>query len=229
MNWLGVIILAIPVLYIFSGFQKGMVKMAFSFLSIFITLAACFILNTYIEKMLKQETRIYENIQNECVSYMKETIEIQDSTEEQKNIIQNLPLPEDITKLLFAENTDKENGDILAEGFIKSLSGYITDFIIGAISLILTFLLVSIVMGAAGKILGTIFSFPVLSLMNRIGGAALGAVKGICIIWIFFLVIGAFWNTAWAQNFYHLIRENTITGYLYDQNIFLYFLKGIIK
>ena len=34
MNWLCVIILAVPVMYIFKGFQKGMVKMAISFLSV---------------------------------------------------------------------------------------------------------------------------------------------------------------------------------------------------
>jgi uncharacterized membrane protein YkgB len=87
----------------------------------------------------------------------------------------------------------------------------------------------NVLMGLIGKILGTIFSFPILSMLNRIGGAVLGAAKGICIVWIFFLIISIFWNAVWAQNCYHLIRENPIVSYLYDENIFLYFLKGIMK
>ena len=201
MNWLCVIILAIPVMYIFKGFQKGMVKMAVSFLSVFITLAACFILNPHIERVLKQETRIYESIQKQCENYIIDTVEVQEdeeiNREEQKEFIQKLSLPENITEIFFFKNESGEYEKVL--------------------------------MGLIGKILGTIFSFPILSMLNRIGGAVLGAAKGICIVWIFFLIISIFWNAVWAQNCYHLIRENPIVSYLYDENIFLYFLKGIMK
>ena len=93
----------------------------------------------------------------------------------------------------------------------------------------LTFLLINVLVGLLGKVLGTIFSFPILSMMNRMGGAVLGGAKGICMVWIFFLIIAVFWDNAWAQNCYYLIRENSIVSYLYDENIFLYFLKGIMK
>lgn len=234
MNWLCVIILAVPVMYILKGFQKGMVKMAVSFLSVFITLAACFIFNPHIEKVLKQKTGIYEGIQKQCEKYILDTVEIQEedgeiNEEEQKAVIQRLPLSENISEFLFSENLSGEYGNVLAETFVKYLAGCIADFIIGAISLFLTFLFVSILMGILGKILEVIFSFPILSMMNRTGGAILGAAKGICMIWIFFLAISIFWNAAWAQNCYHLIRENPIVSYLYDENMFLYFLKGIMK
>lgn len=233
MNWLCVIILAIPVMYIFKGFQKGMVKMAVSFLSVFITLAACFILNPHIERVLKQETRIYESIQKQCENYIIDTVEVQEdeeiNREEQKEFIQKLPLPENITEIFFFKNEPGEYEKVLMGTFVNYLAGSIANFIVGGISLFLTFLLMNVLMGLIGKILGTIFSFPILSMLNRIGGAVLGAAKGICIVWIFFLIISIFWNVVWAQNCYHLIRENPIVSYLYDENIFLYFLKGIMK
>lgn len=233
MNWLCVIILGIPVLYIFNGFQRGMVKMAVSFLSIFLTLAASFIFNPYVERTLKQETEIYESIQKKCEDYIIDTVEMKEneevSEEEQKAVIQKLPLPEEIIEFLFSNNVAGENGTVLMENFAGYLSGRIADFMIKIISLFLTFLLVSIVMGIFGKVLGKIFSFPILSMVNRIGGGVLGAAKGICMIWIFFLIISVFWDSVWAQNSYYLIKENAITGYLYDKNMFLYFLNGIIK
>lgn len=233
MNWLCVIILAIPVMYIFKGFQKGMVKMAVSFLSVFITLAACFILNPHIERVLKQETRIYESIQKQCENYIIDTVEVQEdeeiNREEQKEFIQKLSLPENITEIFFFKNESGEYEKVLMGTFVNYLAGSIANFIVGGISLFLTFLLMNVLMGLIGKILGTIFSFPILSMLNRIGGAVLGAAKGICIVWIFFLIISIFWNAVWAQNCYHLIRENLIVSYLYDENIFLYFLKGIMK
>lgn len=233
MNWLCVIILGIPVLYIFNGFQRGMVKMAVSFLSIFLTLAASFIFNPYVERTLKQETEIYESIQKKCEDYIIDTVEMKEneevSEEEQKAVIQKLPLPEEIIEFLFSNNVAGENGTVLMENFAGYLSGRIADFMIKIISLFLTFLLVSIVMGIFGKVLGKIFSFPILSMVNRIGGGVLGAAKGICMIWIFFLIISVFWDSVWAQNSYYLIKENAITSYLYDKNMFLYFLNGIIK
>lgn len=233
MNWLCVIVLAIPVMYIFKGFQKGMVKMALSFLSVFVTLAACFILNPHIERVLKQETRIYESIQSQCESYITDTVEVQEdeeiNREEQKEVIQKIPLPENITEIFFLKNSSGEYDRILMGTFAEYLAGGIADFIVGGISLFLTFLFASILMGLLGKILGAVFSFPILSMMNRIGGAVLGAAKGICVVWIFFLIISIFWNTVWAQNCYQLIRENPIISYLYDENIFLYFLKEIMK
>ena len=76
MNWLRATILAIPVMDIFKGFQKVMVKMAVSFLSVFITLAACFSRNPHIERVLKQETRIYakypqNNVNNSYYRYSR--------------------------------------------------------------------------------------------------------------------------------------------------------------
>lgn len=148
MNWLCVIILAIPVMYIFKGFQKGMVKMAVSFLSVFITLAACLILNPHIEKVLKQETKIYESLQEKCENYLIDVMEIQKdgeiNEEQQKEAVQKLPLPENITEALFSKSSEDGYGGILAENFIKYLAGYLADFIIGTISLFLTFLLINV-------------------------------------------------------------------------------------
>lgn len=233
MNWLCVIILGIPVLYIFNGFRRGMVKMAVSFLSIVLTLAASFVFNPYIERTLKQETEIYESVQKKCEDYIIDTVEMKEngevSEEEQKAVIQKLPLPKEMTEILFSNNVAGENGTVLMESFAGYLSERIADFIINVISLFLTFLVISIVMGIVGKVLGKIFSFPILSMINRIGGGVLGAAKGICIIWIFFLIISVFWDSVWAQNSYYLIKENAITGYLYDKNMFLYFLNEIMK
>lgn len=229
MNWLSIIILLIPVFYALKGFQKGMVRMAVSFLSVFVTLIICFFLNPYVEKMLKQETKIYESIQKECENYITNIVEGQEDEEiniEEKAILQKLPLPESIIELFSFEPSSEEYGDYLMESFIKSLAGSIAKIVVRAVSLFLTFFLISVIMKVIGKILMTIFSFPILSMANRLGGAVLGVGKGICIVWIFFLLIMVFWNSNWVQNFYYLIKENFITDYLYNHNMFLYFLNS---
>ena len=74
MNWFSIVILAIPVAYIFSGLQKGMVRTAFSFLSIILTLVLSFALNPQITKFVQENTPIYDMIQENCQeSLMKDT------------------------------------------------------------------------------------------------------------------------------------------------------------
>ena len=66
MNWFSIIILAIPVAYIFGGVQKGMIRTAFSFLSVILTLALSFALNPQITKFVQENTPIYHMIQENC-------------------------------------------------------------------------------------------------------------------------------------------------------------------
>ena len=104
MNWFSIVILAIPVAYIFSGLQKGMVRTAFSFLSIILTLVLSFALNPQITKFVQENTPIYDMIQENCQeSLMKDTESaISDKTDsgEQNQFIQELPLPESVKELL---------------------------------------------------------------------------------------------------------------------------------
>ena len=117
---------------------------------------------------------------------------------------------------------------MLAETFSEYLSHSIAKMAIGSISLIFTFLLVSIFMNLLVGMLDGIFSLPVLSLLNRVGGAVLGIVQGVFLIWICFLIITLFWDAAWAQEATALIKENEITCFLYENNILLDFMSEIL-
>ena len=209
MNWFSIVILAIPVAYIFSGLQRGMVRTAFSFLSIILTLVLSFALNPQITKFVQENTPIYDMIQENCQeSLMKDTeAAISDKTDsgEQNQFIQDLPLPESVKELLIENNNAQGYQHLLAETF--------------SISLILHII---------GGILNGIFSLPVLNLFNRVGGAALGAVQGIFVVWIIFLVLSLFWDTSWAQSGVNMVKENSVTSYLYENNLLAGFLSGLL-
>ena len=153
----------------------------------------------------------------------------QENKEEQEQFISGLPLPESMKKILAENNTAENYHHLLAETFGEYLSHSIAKIAIGSISLILTFILVSIFMNLLAGMLDGIFSLPVLSLLNRAGGAVLGAVQGIFFVWICFLIITLFWDAAWAKEAAVLIQENEITGFLYDNNVLLHFLSGILR
>lgn len=232
MNWLNVVTLAVIVLCIFNGMKQGMVRSAFSLVSVVLTLFLGAVLNPYMSRFLTENTPIYETVQEKCeesvARILEDKMNEQENKEEQAQFIAGLPLPESMKKILLENNTAENYHHLLAETFGEYLSHSIAQIAIGSISLILTFILVSIFMNLLSGMLNGIFSLPVLSLLNRVGGAILGAIQGIFFVWICFLMITLFWDTVWAKEAAALIQENEITSFLYEQNILLHFLSGLL-
>lgn len=233
MNWLVVLLLAIPVLYFFNGIQRGMVRTAFAVFSLIITLILGSILTPFVSSFFKNETPVYEKIQEKCAQSLSETLEMkldeQIEREDQNQFINELPLPEELKEILIKNNNVEGYNRLLAETFAEYLSHSIAQMTVGVISLTITFIVISILMNILCGVLDGIFSLPVLSFVNRVGGAALGILQGIFTIWIIFLVITLFWDTSWAKEATAMISENSVTEYLYQNNILLKFLSGIIK
>lgn len=233
MNWFIVLILAIPVLCFFNGIQRGMVRTAFSVFSLIVTLILSSILTPYISGFFKDVLPVYDMIQTKCEKSISKALEEQldqyMDKEKQDLFIEELPLPDELKRVLIRNNNMEGYNRLLAQSFGEYLSHSIAQIAVGAISLILTFILISLIMNVLCKILDDIFSLPVLSLVNRAGGAVLGVFQGIFVVWIIFLVITLFWDYAWAKNATMMIQENRITEYLYQNNLLLKFLSGIIK
>lgn len=225
MNWLSVVILAVIVLCIFQGLRRGMVRSAFSLISVILTLFLGSLLNPYMSRFLTENTPIYDTVQEKCEGSITAALE---NKEEQDQFISGLPLPESMKQILAENNNEQSYQTLLAETFSEYLSHSIAKMAIGSISLIFTFLLVSMFMNLLVGMLDGIFSLPVLSLLNRAGGAVLGAVQGIFVVWICFLIITLFWDAAWAQEATALIKENEITYFLYENNILLHFMSEIL-
>lgn len=231
MNWFSIIILAIPVAYIFGGVQKGMIRTAFSFLSVILTLVLSFALNPQITEFVQEKTPIYEMIQENCQASIARDTETKLSEEtnsgEQNQFIQELPLPDSVKEILIENNNIQGYEHFLAETFSEYISHSIATIAVSILGMILTFLLISIVLHIVGGLLDGIFSLPVLNLFNRVGGAALGMIQGIFVVWIVFLVLSLFWDTAWAQRAVAMVQENSMTNYLYENNLLAQLLAGL--
>ena len=98
MNWLTIVILAIPVGYIFNGIQRGMIRTAFSLASVILTLVLGFVINPYVTEFLQENTPVYDVIQKKCEESITENTELklneQLDPQAQNQFIESLPLPE---------------------------------------------------------------------------------------------------------------------------------------
>ena len=233
MNWLSILILAIPVIYIFRGVQKGMIRTAFSFVSVILTLILSFALNSQITGILREHTPIYDMIQENCEESIIQNTEGKQAQEgdsqEQNQFIQQLPVPDSVKNILIENNNSQGYQQFVAQSFGEYASHVIATIAVSIIGMILTFVLISIILHLAAGLLNGIFSLPILSFFNHIGGALFGAAQGIFIVWSIFLVLSLFWDTSWVQSAVSLIKENSMTDYLYEHNLVAYFLSQFFR
>lgn len=233
MNWLSILILAIPVVYIFSGVQKGMIRTAFSFVSVILTLILSFALNSQITGILRNHTPIYDMIQENCEESIAQDTEgklaQEGDSQKQNQFIQQLPVPDSVKNILIENNNSQGYQQFVAQSFGEYVSHAIATIAVSIIGMIVTFVLISVILHLAAGLLNGIFSLPILSFFNHVGGALLGAVQGIFIVWIIFLVLSLFWDTSWAQSALAMIKENSMTDYLYENNLVAYFLSQLLQ
>ena len=65
---------------------------------------------------------------------------------------------------------------------------------------------------------------PILCSIDKVGGGMLGAIKGLILIWIFFLVLSVTSAMDWSQTLIGQINQSAILKMLYDNNV----LVGIV-
>ena len=119
MNWLSVVILAVIVLCIFQGLRRGMVRSAFSLISVILTLFFGSLLNPYMSRFLTENTPIYDTVQEKCEGSITAALE---NKEEQDQFISGLPLPESMKQILAENNNEQSYQTLLAETFSEYLS-----------------------------------------------------------------------------------------------------------
>ena len=68
---------------------------------------------------------------------------------------------------------------------------------------------------AAADIIGAL---PVIGTLNHAGGAAVGAVVALVIVWIAFLLITVTYSSEFSASCFAQIQQNPILTFLYENN-----------
>lgn len=214
------------------GLKRGLVKMAFSFVSVFVILILVNILTPSAKQLLK-ETPIYEGIKSNIEAYVTKHVETstenmtQTGVRAQKKIIETLPLPKQVIKSL-ADNNNQKSYDSMK---VKSFSAYIveslSDMVLGALAFVILFVVLSILIRVLMHVLDIVTKLPVIHAFNTAGGAIIGLAESVIIIWIACIIVTAFSTTEWGQEICRAISENSILSFLYDNNIIQQIITGI--
>ncbi len=239
MNWLLLLALAIIGVCAYAGWRVGFVKSVFSLLSTITVIIITILVSPLVANMLKSSEAIAGTIQSKLESVI-DLSGIADNltSDEEKDplaFIDNLELPESIKDTIkdslttTMEEKENEAADFVGDK-LGALETYIcellTNIILNALAFFVTFLLAAAGIAVLCFVLDIISKLPVLHQINTLAGIALGALEGLVILWIVFVVITMLGSTSFGQTCMAMISESKILSFLYDSNVLSKILLG---
>ena len=131
------------------GLKRGMIKMAFSLVSVIVVLLLVNILTPPVKEILKT-TPVYTEIQSGIEKYIQDNVDTatenvtQTGVNAQKKIINNLPLPKEVKKSLKKNNTENSYTAMKVDSFSEYIAASLADMILSAITFVLLFVILTI-------------------------------------------------------------------------------------
>ena len=137
----------------------------------------------------------------------------------QEDLIDNLSLPNSVKDKLKSNNQKSTYAELGVDNFASYISESLTNMILSAGSYILLFIVITILIRVLIKVLDVITKLPVIHEFNAAGGALVGLLESLIIIWILCIIVTAFSTTGLGQDICKGISENEMLSFLYDNNL----------
>ncbi len=216
MNILTIVILAVFVLCVFSGYKKGFLKTAFSLVSWILVLVLCNFVTPIVTDVLVQNTEV------EVVVYETVDVKVKDALEEamQNQGVSELEaaLPAELKDLLLGEN--ESISDALMNAATIDVTP-VVDGIIGILGFVITVIVLRIAMVIVEFALGVVAKLPLIGPADKLLGLACGAGKGLIWCWVILAIVSVLALTGVNTEFAGYISQSEILTWLQDNNLLL--------
>lgn len=217
MNWLFIATVLIIGGGAFLGWRAGFVKTVFSLVSTIAVIILTILFSPMVTNMLKSSDIIYGGIRGQLASIIHFPDMEEGTTTD--DFIDGLSLPDSIKDTLKSNEAITEYAGARLEELEVYVCDTLTDIIVNAIGFIVTFLIAAAGLALLCFVLNIISKLPVLHQINTLAGVAVGALEGLVVVWIFFIVITMFGTTEFGRETLALISENPVLSFLYDSNL----------
>ena len=235
-HWLEIVTAVYLISMVLYGHHKGFIRLAVSAAALLITLAAVRYAHPFMIEWLKQETPVYETMKESMVEHIgiDELLDkIGSDTVIQKEdewmIIETLPIPEQMKQLLVENNNIEVYKMMGVEFFRDYVAGYLADMILKAAVFVVLFFIIYIILQVGVTWLDLIARLPILSGINKMAGALLGAVQAMIFIWILCLVFTVLSGTEIGGMVLAQISASPWLSWIYNHNMLSYLILGLIR
>lgn len=225
LTWLGAVCMALILIGIIIGLVRGLVKEVVSIAIVFVSIALVWFLNPYVNHFLREMTPIESKIEDQTRKLLGDQLDSGKviPADKQQEIIENLDLPENIINTLLKNNNAEEYKELNVNSFIDYIVEYPVNIVMNGISFLITYALVTILLRVLVFVLDIFTRLPVVSGLNKLGGALIGGAKYVIFIWIGMLVITMLCNTEVGRTAMEMIERDRFLTFVYGWNLILKF------
>ncbi len=166
---------------------------------------------------------------DEADASMLQGLGIVDTPAQQRKILEELPLPDEIKDLLIENNNNEVYGMLGVDAFTEYVSNYLAGLIIHIVCYVALFIIIFIALHLLAAALDLVAKLPVLSDVNKLAGALLGGVQGLFFLWIAALLLTACSGMSWAASILEQVQASAWLSFLYRYNLLSRIVLGILK
>lgn len=195
------IVLAIVLLFVFLGYKRGLVKVAFKLCTFFIAIILAFMLYKPVAKIVIENTNIDETIETKITDKI---------LPEGKTDTDEVDLSESLPSIILKSS----------ENTVQSIAKSCSNTLIETACLILIFIIAKIVLKFVTALADLIAKLPILKQFNKLGGTIYGIIEGLFIVFVGFAVISLIAPMLDASVL-DAINSSTLGSICYNNNILL--------
>ena len=140
---------------------------------------------------------------------------------EQTELIENLPLPEFLQDILLDYNNEEGYQGLGVSTFQDSLVGFIATGILNVAAFLASVLIVHLLLWLSISALSILANLPVIRVVNRVAGLALGLLQALLVLWLAFLILSLVSGTGIGMQLMKMVESSTWLNWLYQSNLFL--------
>jgi len=234
MNWLDILVVAILVINLLSGWFRGLIRSVVNIISIVLGFICAKMYHMTMYTMLEDRFGLVHKVKDGISETFKNV--------ELPSVADASSLP---TDELVGSLTESELLSSLVESFIKSdsfnqtmqttvdsfgdaFSTWLADKLMIIISMVVVFLLVYIGVRVIGYILNQLFQLPVLKGVNKLSGLLFGLAKGIFFSMLLVLIIVILSPVFNEWQLVETLETSVVAIYFYKYNIVMMIFEGLI-
>ena len=205
------IILVIVILSIILGRHKGLTVCLVNFFSLIIALVVALMLYKPVSNYLYEKTPVGENLKQ----VIKQNIPM---SEEEFQIGEDSILPEAMKNYI---NDQAQNANQTKDEAIENVSTELSKEIINIISFVIIFIVVRIALLLVKVISKIITKLPILKQIDHLGGAIVGAVEGIILVYFAFAIISTISPMLENTKVLEQINDSYVGKTMYNNNVLM--------
>lgn len=231
MTWVDILFIVVIAGSGLIALSKGFIRTLFELVSMIISLVLTYTIYPVVSEFIIKNTGLFNTIKTKVMSVfsLEEVASNAISPQDQINVINQLTIPEKLKDVLIANN----NSEIYKLMGVDSVGDYIggvfATMAINVLSFILVFIVISIALGIVVRILDLVSKLPILHQINKLGGAILGSITGIIIVWGICTIFAVVMTVKVDSSLALVIDKSSIGKFFFENNPLMKFVSDITK